>query len=380
MPFSDFNLPYSVIGVLQQHNIRKPYPIQEEAIPAALAGKDILGIAQTGSGKTLSYVLPVLTRLNDFPESRARHPQVLILVPTRELAIQVLEVFKLFIDPNRNQYKTITAFGGTSLNPQMMAMTETKILIATPGRLLDLTGSNALRLSGLQLLVLDEADKMLNSGFKKEVDQILKLVPEKSQKLLFSATLSPEVQNIKQLFLKEPLVIQISKKKEKLNLIKQSAYLVTEERKGPFLRYLIKSNKLEQVLVFTSSIKEADKVADKLNKNGVQAASIHGKKSQHGRNQALDGFKEGAIKVLVTTDLLSRGIDIEALPHVINYELPRSPKDFIHRVGRTGRAENEGQAISLITEVDKHHFEIIQKKMQTKVDLLTTEEINLHGY
>lgn len=380
MSFASFNLPFNIASVLQQQNIRKPYPIQEQAIPAILKGDDVLGIAPTGSGKTLSYVIPALTQLNTYADARARHPQVLIMVPTRELALQVQEVVKLFVDPNRYQSKTVAAYGGTSMNPQMKAMTETKILIATPGRLLDLVESNAAKLDSLKMLVIDEADKLLNSGFKEEIDKILKMIPLKCQKVLFSATLSPEVQHLNQLILNQPVTIQIGAAPEKASQIKQQAFSVSSERKGPLLRYLIKEKEMSPALVFTSSIKEADKVADKLNKNGVVAQAIHSKKSQHARNTALADFKAGDTKVLVTTDLLSRGIDIEALAYVINYELPRSPKDYIHRVGRTGRADHSGIAVSLVSTEEEKHFEVIQKKMKTIVELVPTAEIDLHGY
>jgi ATP-dependent RNA helicase RhlE len=380
MSFALFNLPFNIASVLQQQNIKKPYPIQEQAIPAILKGDDVLGIAPTGSGKTLSYVIPALTQLSVYADTRARHPQVLIMVPTRELALQVQEVVKLFVDPNRYQSKTVAAYGGTSMNPQMRAMTETKVLIATPGRLLDLVESNAVKLEGLKMLVIDEADKLLNSGFKEEIDKILKLIPLKCQKILFSATLSPEVQHLKKLILNQPLTIQITAQPKKVAQIKQEAFSVSPERKGPLLRYLIKEKAMVPALVFTSSIKEADKVADKLTKNGVPAQAVHSKKSQHARNTALEDFKQGETKVLVTTDLLSRGIDIEALAYVINYELPRSPKDYIHRVGRTGRADHSGVAVSLISPEEEKHFEVIQKKMNAVVELVPTADIELHGF
>jgi len=380
MSFAEFNLPLSLTNALEKQNIKNPFPIQKEVIPRALRGEDILGIAKTGSGKTLAYVLPILTKLNFFPEGRNRHPQVLVMVPTRELAQQVLEVVKIFVDVNRSHSKTLAVFGGTSKNPQMQAMGTVKIIIATPGRLLDLVKANSLKLSNLQLLVIDEADKLLNSNFKKELDDILKLIPGTAQKLLFSATLSPDVQKLNQLYLNKPAIIQLEHPEEKAELISQSAYTVEDSQKGPFLRYLIKSKDLKQLMVFTSSVATADKVADKLRKNGVDALAVHSKKSQHARNESLKDFKEGRINVLVTTDLLSRGIDIENLPYVVNYELPRSPKDFIHRVGRTGRAEHAGEAISLISSEERHHFEVIQKKMKMKIELEDISEVNLHGY
>ncbi|SMG28320.1 ATP-dependent RNA helicase RhlE [Marivirga sericea] len=380
MSFASFNLPIALSNTLTKQNIKRPFPIQQAVIPPALEGKDVLGIAQTGSGKTLAYVLPILTKLNFFPEGRNRSPQVLVMVPTRELAQQVLEVIKLFVDINRNHSKTVAVFGGTSKNPQMQAMTTVKIVIATPGRLLDLIKVNSLKLSDLRLLVIDEADKLLNIDFKKDLDDILKLIPSAAQKLLFSATLSPDVQKLKKLYLNNPAIIELEQHEEKVELIKQSAYAVEEGQKGPFLRYLIKSRDLKQVMVFTSSIATADKVADKLRKNGVDALAVHSKKSQHARNESLRDFKEGKIKVLVTTDLLSRGIDIEYLPFVINYELPRSPKDFVHRVGRTGRAEHAGEAISLISANEEHHFKVIQKKVGLDVDLEVISDVNLHGF
>ena len=380
MHFSHFQLPNVFTAVLEKHNIIDAYPIQEEVIPPAIAGRDIIGIAKTGSGKTLAYVLPILTKLNFLPDLKDRQPQVLILVPTRELAAQVLDVFKLFIDPTRNKNKTVAVFGGSSINPQMQALSGVKILIATPGRLLDLMNSNAVKLDALQMLIIDEADKMLNEGFKEELNLILKSTASSAQKLLFSATLSPEVVKIEKLLMKDPFLAQMVEEQDSTPLIQQTAYAVNDDMKGPFLRYLIKSRALKQVLVFTSAVTTADKVADKLNKNGVAAVAIHSKKSQHARQQSLEDFKNGRINVLVTTDLLSRGIDIDFLPYVINYELPRSPKDFIHRIGRTGRAANSGEAISLISEEQIHHFEVIQKKMGQVIPLQAISEINLHGY
>jgi len=250
------------------------------------------------------------------------------------------------------------------------------ILVATPGRLLELADSNAVHLSSIETLVLDEADKMLNLGFKEEVDRILKLLPKKRQNLLFSATLNDDVNKIEQVLLHNPLVIKIASENENIDLIDQLGYFVKEENKGPLLRYLIKESNLKQVLIFTSSTYKADNVANKLRKNGIDASAIHSKKSQGNRKETLRKFKSGEINVLVATDLLARGIDIAFLPCVINYELPRSPKDYIHRIGRTGRAENPGKAISFITPEDKHHFKIIQKKMGKKVTMINSENID----
>jgi ATP-dependent RNA helicase RhlE len=276
--------------------------------------------------------------------------------------------------------KSLAVFGGASINPQMMAMNGVHILVATPGRLLELVESNAVHLTDIETLVLDEADKMLNLGFKEEMNRIFAMLPKNRQNLLFSATLSDDVSNINQILLHDPLIIKLASETDNIDLITQSAYLVSDERKGPLLRYIIKTKNLKQVLVFTSSILRADNVAEKLWRNGIKATSIHSKKSQEARTVALREFKSGKIRVLVATDLISRGIDINFLPYVINYELPRSPKDYIHRIGRTGRAESPGEAISLITPADEHHFEVIQKKMRKLISMLESKDINLQGF
>jgi len=380
MPFTQFNLEQSLLNELAKQNYSKPYPIQEKAIPAILERKDVLGIAPTGSGKTASYVLPILTNLQENAEVKNRHVNVLVLVPTRELALQVREVFRLFALNLPKKIKSLPVYGGVSINPQMKALSGVNVLVATPGRLLELVESNAVHLSNIETLILDEADKMLNLGFQEEMNRIFALLPAKRQNLLFSATLSEDVKSVNELLLHNPLVIKIEAKSDNIDLINQVAYSVQEEKKGPLLRYLIKSKELKQVLVFTSSVYKADNVADKLRKNGIDASAIHSKKSQGARTDALGKFKLGQLRVLVTTDLLSRGIDIEFLPSVINYELPRSPKDYVHRIGRTGRAHNPGEAISFITEEDQHHFKIIQKKMGKWVTINNSEEIDLHGY
>jgi ATP-dependent RNA helicase RhlE len=379
MPFSSLGLPPSLTGAMAAQKYAEPYPIQKEAIPAILKGKDVLGIAQTGSGKTASYVLPILQNLQGNTASKNRHVKVLVLVPTRELAAQVNDVFLIFGKVLPQRIKSLAVFGGVSINPQMMALQGVNVLVATPGRLLELVSTNAVHLSDIDTLVLDEADKMLNLGFKDEMQQIFSLLPKKRQNLLFSATLSEDLDALKQVLLRDPVVIKIEEEKNNIDLISQLGYFVSEERKGPLLRYLIKQNALKQVLVFTSSVYKADNVADKLRKNGIDATAMHSKKSQEARTEALSRFKSGKLRVLVTTDLLSRGIDIKFLPHVINYELPRSPKDYIHRIGRTGRAESPGEAISFITPEDQHHFKVIQKKMGKWVTMIDSADFDLQG-
>jgi ATP-dependent RNA helicase RhlE len=377
MPFSSLGLPPALEKALAAQKFSSPFPIQLEAIPAILKKLDVLGIAPTGSGKTASYVLPMLANLQKESQAKNRHVDALVLVPTRELAMQVQEVFRLFSPSLPVRLKTLAVYGGVSINPQMMSLQGVSILIATPGRLLELVDSNAVHLSDIKTLVLDEADKMLNLGFKAEMNRIFSLLPSKRQNLLFSATLSDDLSQINSLLLRNPLVIKLKVEAENIDLISQTAYATTEERKGPLLRYLIKSKEMKQVLVFTSSVYKADNVADKLRKNGIDAAAIHSKKSQGARTDALSKFKAGSLRVLVATDLMSRGIDIHFLPFVINYELPRSPKDYVHRIGRTGRAENPGEAISFITPLDEHHFKVIQKKMGKQVSLLESESLDL---
>lgn len=377
MTFNNLGLPQSLLELLNKENYKSAYPIQKEAIPIVLKGKDVLGIAQTGSGKTASYVLPILSTLNHKQRAKDRQVDVLVLVPTRELAEQVKDVFNLFEKGISNTVKTMAIYGGVSINPQMKALFGVSVLVATPGRLLDLVNSNAVHFDKLQTLVLDEADKLLNLGFQDEMNQIFALLPKKRQNLLFSATLNEKVEEINQILLRDPELINVAPKEKNLDQIRQLAYAISEEKKGPFLRHLIKSENMQQVLIFTASTYKATHVADKLHKNGIDARSIHGKKSQHARTKALEEFKSGKLRALVATDLLARGIDIEFLPHVINYELPRSPKDYVHRIGRTGRAEASGEAISLISPEEEHHFKVIQKKMKISVELLDGNQVKL---
>lgn len=377
MPFKAIGLAPFLIESITKTAYDKPTEIQEKAIPVILKGKDVLGIAPTGSGKTAAYALPIIQNLEGKTKAKNRHINVLVLVPTRELARQVQEVFRSFSRELPFPFKSMAIFGGVSINPQMMKMQHTNVLVATPGRLLELAESNAMHFSDLTTLVLDEADKMLNLGFKNEMDRIFALLPKKRQNLLFSATLSPDVQAIESVLLNEPTIVRVEAKEDSVELINQTAYSVTAEKKGPLLRHLIKTNNWKQILVFTSSVYQADLVADKLRKNGIDAQAIHSKKSQGARTDALTRFIAGKLRVLVSTDLLGRGIDIAFLPHVINYELPRSPKDFVHRIGRTGRAENPGDAITFVTEEDQHHFKVIQKKMKRWVEMVDAEELGI---
>ena len=373
MHFSDLGLSPALLTAIQRANYDTPYPIQVEAIPAVLQQKDILGLAPTGSGKTAAYILPILQQLLQQEAPRDRQVPVLVLVPTRELAIQVAEVTENFSRFLPRRIKSLAIFGGVSINPQMMKLGGVEILIATPGRLIDLVGRNSLGISRIHTLVIDEADKLLQMGFREEMDHLLELTPKKKQTLLFSATQDQELASLIQQLLKNPVEIQVAPTDFTPDAIHQEAYRVSPETKGPFLRQLIQSGDWKQILVFASSIRTADNMVVKLNKNGINAVAFHGDKSQGARTEALAKFKSGKTRVLVATDLAARGIDIQGLPLVINYELPRSPKDYIHRIGRTGRAGATGHAISLITPEEQHHFKVIQKKMGKWVTLVPAE-------
>ncbi|MGY6559828.1 MAG: DEAD/DEAH box helicase [Nitritalea sp.] len=370
MNFSDLGLSPALLQALLQANYEAPYSIQIATIPAILQKRDVLGLAQTGSGKTAAYILPILEDLQAVEVHRSRSIPILVIVPTRELAAQVEEIIQLFGKYLPRKVKSMAVYGGVSINPQMMNVNGTDILVATPGRLLDLLAKNAITIDRLRTLVLDEADKVLSLGFKLELDEILSRLPKKRQNILFSATMDETVEALIGKLLKNPLKIEIESEEITPDLINQTAYWVTQEKKGPLLRHLIAEGNWQQVLVFASSIRTANNLTTKLNKHGIQAMAFHGDKSQGARMEALKQFKGGKVRVLVATDLAARGIDIQALPYVVNYELPRSPKDYIHRIGRTGRAGMEGKAISLITEEDQQHWKVIQKKMKRWVEMV----------
>jgi len=374
MNFADLGLGPALLSAIERAKYESPYPIQVEAIPAILHGKDLLGLAPTGSGKTAAYILPILQQLLQKEAPRDRSVPVLVLVPTRELAVQVAEVAENFGRFLPRRIKSLAIFGGVSINPQMMKLGGTEILIATPGRLIDLMGRNSVSISRIQTLVIDEADKMLQMGFKEEMDHLFEYIPRKKQTLLFSATMEGEVEELIKKLLQNPVRVQVAADDFTPDSITQSAYRVSPEAKGPFLRQVIQSGDWKQILVFASSIRTADNIVGKLIKNGIDAVAFHGDKSQGARTEALARFKSGKTRVLVATDLAARGIDIQALPLVINYELPRSPKDYIHRIGRTGRAGMQGQAIFLITPEEQHHFKVIQKKMGKWVTLVNAED------
>ena len=380
MSFESLGLSHNIIKSVRKLGFLKPFPIQEQTIPVILAGKDLMGIAQTGSGKTACFVMPILEKLQNEDVKKDRNIQVLVLAPTRELVIQIDDVFRAFTENLKREIRTMAVYGGVSINPQMKGMFGVEILVATPGRLLDLIEHNALSISQISHLVVDEADKMFQLGFEEEMNKLFAMMPVLKQTTLFSATLNEKVEDIKKRLTINPVLIEIKKDEIDIDQITQIAYHVTDETKGPFLRFLIKEQDIKQALIFTSSTRIADHLVEKLKKNKIPATAIHGKKSQGARSGNLRDFKEGETQILVATDLIGRGIHIESLPVVINYELPRSPLDYVHRIGRTGRANESGTAITLVTDDELQHFRTIQKKMGKKVELIYTDNVDLHGF
>ncbi len=352
------------------------YPIQQEAIPVILAGKDLAASAKTGSGKTAAFLLPLLQLLSQKETVEKSIVRILILVPTRELAIQVAEAAEKFSKYLSKKRMIAAVYGGVSINPQLKSLGKgIDILVATPGRLIDALDKNAATLSRVETLVLDEADRMLDLGFKKEISTIVNMLPTKRQNLLFSATLKKiKIPGVN--FLQDAVKIGVEKNETAIDNIEQIVYKVHQNDKGLLLRHLIKNEDWEQVLIFVSSKRKANNVTRKLNINKIAAEAIHGDKSQGARTGALTRFKQKKIKVLVATDLASRGLDIEQLPYVVNYELPRSPTDYIHRIGRTGRAGINGISVTLLSEDEYKHMKLIEKKMGVKPIYIDSESID----
>lgn len=339
----------------------EPTEVQSAAIPEVLNGGDLLVTAKTGSGKTTAFILPLLERW--MKGSQKKRTFALILVPTRELAAQVREVVQDYAKCLPERLKVVSAVGGVSINPQMMALRGgVDFLVATPGRLLDLASKNAVKLDEVKSLVLDEADRMLDLGFAGELGRILAMLPEERQNLLFSATFPKAVEAIAGELLNEPHRIEIKQESEDVPDITQRAIRVDMAKRSPLLRHLIKQEEWERVLVFVGKKYTAGHVADKLNVNGIDAEALHGDLSQGARSAVLRDFKNSAVQVLVATDLAARGIDIVGLPVVLNYELPRSPADYVHRIGRTGRAGEKGVAINFVTAEAVAHFNVIEKR------------------
>ncbi len=359
MSFASLGLAEPILRAVSELGYSQPTPIQTQAIPAVLGGGDLLAGAQTGTGKTAGFVLPLLQRLSTAPApaktASGRWPiRVLILTPTRELAAQVEESVR---DYGRHlKLTSMTVFGGVNINPQIKQLQgRVDFLVATPGRLLDHVGQRTVDLSNVETLVLDEADRMLDMGFIKDIRRILSLLPRKRQNLLFSATFSDEIKSLADDLLDRPAMIEVARRNAPAELVAQSAIQVDKSRKRELLSKLIRENDWHQVLVFTRTKHGANRLSEQLNRDGITALAIHGNKSQGARTRALSEFKEGSLQVLVATDIAARGLDIEELPHVINFELPNVAEDYVHRIGRTGRAGMSGEAISLVC-VDELKF------------------------
>ncbi len=361
MPFSSLGLSVPLLRAASQYST--PTPVQAAAIPVVLTGGDVLATARTGSGKTTAFVLPLLQLWHETRHEPPRRLHTLILVPTRELAAQVRDVVQDCASHLPERVKVVSAVGGVSINPQMMALRGgADFLIATPGRLLDLVDRNALKLSSVAALVLDEADRMLDLGFSVELSRILMLLPKQCQKLLFSATFPTAVESIAAEILHEPTRIRIDPDFTEPPDIEQRAIRVDTAKRTPLLRHLLTTENWPRVLVFVARQYAADHVAEKLRPYGIAAHSFHGDLSQEARGKVLADFKNSAIRVLVATDLAARGLDIVQLPAVVNYDLPRSATDYIHRIGRTGRAGEPGIAVSFITAESDPHFALIEKR------------------
>ena len=347
MNFDQLNLAPAILRAVQEQGYTEPTPVQAQAIPVVLQGHDLLAGAQTGTGKTAGFTLPMLHKLSSTPARRPGAIRALVLTPTRELAAQVEESVRTY--GKHLTLKSTVIFGGVGMNPQIERIRRgVDILVATPGRLLDLEGQNHIDLSGVEILVLDEADRMLDMGFIHDVKKVLALLPADKQSLLFSATFSDEIRELAGSLLRNPRSIQVTPPNTTVERIRQVIYPVGRQRKKDVLAHLIGEGQWSQVLVFTRTKFGANKVADYLNDQGIKAMALHGNKSQSARTQALADFKSGELRALVATDIAARGIDIDELPHVVNYDIPNVPEDYVHRIGRTGRAGASGEAVSLV--------------------------------
>ncbi|HQR10451.1 MAG TPA: DEAD/DEAH box helicase, partial [Casimicrobiaceae bacterium] len=376
MSFSKLGLSEALVRAVTEHGYTQPTPVQAQAIPAVLAGGDLLAGAQTGTGKTAGFVLPMLQRLSPPPGGPPRHGvkpiRALILTPTRELAAQVEESVRTY-----GKYSRLTStviFGGVGIHPQIAQFKRgVDILVATPGRLLDHMGQGTVNLSHVEILVLDEADRMLDMGFIRDIRRILAVLPKRRQNLLFSATFSEEIKALADGLLNAPAMIEVARRNSTVEIITQKVHPVDRDRKRELLSHLIKSHNWHQVLVFTRTKHGANKLAEQLNDDGITALAIHGNKSQSARTRALAEFKEGDLQVLVATDIAARGIDIDQLPHVVNFDLPNVPEDYVHRIGRTGRAGATGEAISLVCVDEKAFLHDIERLIKREIPSVVVE-------
>ncbi|MBE0513487.1 DEAD/DEAH box helicase [Sulfurimonas sp.] len=367
MSFSTLGLSAPLLKAVKEQGYSEPTPIQKQAIPVILSRKDILAGAQTGTGKTAGFTLPLLELLSSTKPAKSKQSiRALIITPTRELAAQVgesVEVYGKYLP-----FKSAVIFGGVKINPQLLKLKKgVDIVVATPGRLLDHVSQKSIDLRDVEFLILDEADRMLDMGFINDIKKILAILPKQKQTLLFSATYSDEIKKLSDKLLNSPVLIEVARPNRTSEIVKQIVYPVDKERKRELLTHLINEGKWKQVLVFTRTKHGANRLTGQLEKDGITAVAIHGNKSQNSRTKALSDFKAGEVRVLVATDIAARGIDIDQLPHVINYELPNVPEDYVHRIGRTGRAGNKGEAISLVC-IDEHEYLAnIEKLIKTDI-------------
>ena len=371
--FTDLGLSQPLLQAINDVGYTIPTPVQAQAIPLVLQGGDLLAGAQTGTGKTAGFTLPILHLLSAKPiELKPGRPRCLILVPTRELAAQVEESVKTY--GKYLKHTSMVMFGGVGIGPQHARLKKPlDILVATPGRLLDHLGQRTLDLSGVEILVLDEADRMLDMGFIRDIKKILVVLPKQRQNLLFSATFSDEIKELAEGLLHNPGFVSVARRNTASELVEQSVHLVQQSHKRDLMSHLIKHNDWKQVLIFTRTKHGANRLAEKLVKDGIPAAAIHGNKSQSARTKALAEFKNGTLPVLVATDIAARGLDIDQLPQVVNFELPNVPEDYVHRIGRTGRAGSSGAAVSLVDPEELKLLKDIERLIKREIPKVTAE-------
>jgi len=380
MPFSPLKLSQPIKQALDKSGFTKPTPIQEKVIPLVLSGQDVLARAQTGSGKSASFVLPLLELWSqNIPEGKSKI-KALVLTPTRELTIQVAQTFKTFGEFLSKQPKIVSVIGGESIGDQLYDIQQgCDVVVATSGRLIDILNKKQINLSKLEFFVLDEADKMLDLGFSEELDIILEALPDKRQNLLFSATYPPKMQEIASRITQDAIEITIEEKRQTVDNIQQRAIEVNRENRGPLLRHLLTENDWELVLVFMANRRATDNIAAKFRKHGFKAESFHGSLDQEDRNDTLNAFKSRKIRILFATDIAARGLDIDNISCVVNFDLPRSPADYIHRIGRTARAGKSGVALSFVGHEDSEHFKLIEKRSDVKLEREEIEGFELMG-
>ena len=373
MDFSQLGLSDAILSAITQQGYSKPSPIQEKSIPIVLKGQDLMAAAQTGTGKTAGFTLPILQILSQGKNARSNQVRSLILTPTRELAAQVHDSVLTY--GKGLSLKSAVVFGGVKINPQMQKLRGgVDILVATPGRLLDLYSQNAIKFDTLEILVFDEADRMLDMGFIHDIKRILKILPTNRQTLMFSATFSDEIRTLAKSLVKNPTEISVTPRNSTVKSVKHWIHPVDKSKKQALLTRLIKDNDWYQVLVFSRTKHGANRIATQLIKRGISAAAIHGNKSQAARTRALSEFKSAKVAVLVATDIAARGIDIDQLPHVVNFDLPHVPEDYVHRIGRTGRAGSKGEAISLVSADEAKQLFAIERLIQKKLDRVMVDD------